>query len=286
VLRDLGGVVVQLDGGAPEPEADVAVTTGDPGRGQVGGGQTTVDTIAEAVATFPLASRALVDVLRATEVLPIKEGLAVESMAYSMLLAGPEFARWLEARGPRTPPPSGDEPVLLERDGDELVITLNRPARHNAYAAAMRDALVEALEVGLADTDLRVRLRGAGQAFSTGGDLDEFGTTPDVATAHLIRTGQAAGPRLAALGERLTVEVHGACIGAGVELAAFGQRVLARRHTFFQLPEVAMGLIPGAGGTVSVTRRIGRHRTAWLALTGERIGVTTALDWGLVDDRC
>ena len=44
-----------------------------------------------------------------------------------------------------------------------------------------------------------------------------------------------------------------------------------------------MGLVPGAGGTVSVTARVGRHRTAWLALTGERIDARTALDWGLVD---
>jgi len=132
---------------------------------------------------------------------------------------------------------------------------------------------------------LRVRLRGAGQAFSTGGDLDEFGTTPDVATAHRIRTTRSAGRLLAALGDRLTVEIHGACIGAGTELAAFGHRVIAHRHAFFQLPEVAMGLIPGAGGTVSVTKRIGRQRTAWLAITGARIGVPTALEWGLVDER-
>ncbi len=49
------------------------------------------------------------------------------------------------------------------------------------------------------------------------------------------------------------------------------------------LPEIGIGLIPGAGGTVSLPRRIGRHRTALLALSGERISATTALDWGLVD---
>jgi enoyl-CoA hydratase/carnithine racemase len=49
------------------------------------------------------------------------------------------------------------------------------------------------------------------------------------------------------------------------------------------LPEVGMGLIPGAGGTVSIPRRIGRHRTAWLALTGNTIDAGTALAWGLAD---
>ncbi|MDQ6696224.1 MAG: enoyl-CoA hydratase/isomerase family protein, partial [Actinomycetota bacterium] len=53
--------------------------------------------------------------------------------------------------------------------------------------------------------------------------------------------------------------------------------------TTFRLPELAMGLVPGAGGTVSLPRRIGRHRTAWLALTGASIDAPTALDWGLVD---
>jgi hypothetical protein len=279
VLREVGGVVVQIGAGgagsAPDPAADVVV-----------GSEDDLDVIARAVSAFPLASHALVEVLRGNDARSVEDGLIAESLAYSALLAGPEFAAWLAARGPRPVPATGDEPVLLERIGDELVITLNRPDRHNAFAAAMRDALVDALEVGLADPSVSVRLRGAGQAFSTGGDLDEFGTTPDVATAHIIRTTRSPGRLLAALGERVTVEVHGACIGAGTELAAFGHRVRARRHTFFQLPELGMGLIPGAGGTVSVPRRIGRHRTAWLALSGIRVGVPTALEWGLVDERC
>ena len=54
------------------------------------------------------------------------------------------------------------------------------------------------------------------------------------------------------------VVVHGACVGAGVELAAFADRVIARPSTRFRLPEVGMGLIPGAGGAVSIPRRIGR----------------------------
>ncbi|MGB7052901.1 MAG: enoyl-CoA hydratase/isomerase family protein, partial [Acidimicrobiales bacterium] len=50
------------------------------------------------------------------------------------------------------------------------------------------------------------------------------------------------------------------------------------------LPEVAMGLVPGAGGTASLPRRIGRHRTAWLALTGYWLDAPVALRWGLVDE--
>src|SRR4051794_25876818 len=126
------------------------------------------------------AESTLRDVLRVSEHLDVDDALVVESLAYSMLLAGPEFARWLAHRPRQEPPPIGDEPVLLERDGDELLITLNRPDRNNAYAAAMRDALVDALELAVADPSLRVTLRGSGRSFCSGGDLAEFGTTPDV----------------------------------------------------------------------------------------------------------
>ena len=89
---------------------------------------------------------------------------------------------------------------------------------------------------------------------------------------------------LATCADRARAHVHGACIGAGVELPAFTAHVRARPDAFFQLPEVAFGLVPGAGGTVSLPRRIGRQRTAWLALTGERLDAETARSWGLVDE--
>jgi enoyl-CoA hydratase/carnithine racemase len=79
------------------------------------------------------------------------------------------------------------------------------------------------------------------------------------------------------------VALHGACIGAGIEVAAFAGDVTATEGAFFQLPEVGFGLVPGAGGTVSLPRRIGRQRTAWLALSGARIDTSTARAWGLVD---
>ena len=88
---------------------------------------------------------------------------------------------------------------------------------------------------------------------------------------------------LAACADRTRAEVHGACVGAGVELPAFAGRVVARGDARFQLPELRMGLVPGAGGTVSVPRRVGRQRAAWLALSGASVDAETALAWGLVD---
>src|SRR5262249_16652624 len=68
----------------------------------------------------------------------------------------------------------------------------------------------------------------------------------------------------------------------GIELAAFAGKVSATVDTRIALPELTFGLIPGAGGTVSIPARIGRRRTAWLALTGTPLDPQTALDWGLV----
>ena len=77
--------------------------------------------------------------------------------------------------------------------------------------------------------------------------------------------------------------MHGACVGSGIELAAFADRVVAALDTEIALPEIGLGLVPGAGGTVSLTLRIGRLRTAWLAFSGSTIDAATALSWGLVD---
>jgi enoyl-CoA hydratase/carnithine racemase len=128
-----------------------------------------------------------------------------------------------------------------------------------------------------------VVLDGAGPAFCAGGDLAEFGTAPDLATAHFVRTLGGAGRLVSQLRERIEVHVHGPCVGAGVELPAFAGTVVAAPGTTFTLPEVRMGLIPGAGGTVSIPRRVGRWRTLHLALCGAPIGTATALDWGLID---
>jgi enoyl-CoA hydratase/carnithine racemase len=60
--------------------------------------------------------------------------------------------------------------------------------------------------------------------------------------------------------------------------------VRAHPDTVLGLPELSLGLIPGAGGTVSISRRIGRWRTAYLVLSGRTIDAPTALRWGLVDE--
>ena len=174
--------------------------------------------------------------------------------------------------------------MAVARSGDRLEITLVRPHARNALDARMRDELWDAFQIALADPSLQVRWRGDGPAFSSGGDLDEFGSRPDPATAHLVRLARSLGSVVHELADRITVELHGACFGSGIELPAFAGRVVAAPDTAIALPELALGLIPGAGGTVSLPRRIGRHRTLLLALTGRTLDARTALEWGLVDE--
>lgn len=268
------------------PILDVLTTTlapSGPGRGWVAADAGAVERIRQTVATAPTAAVTLANLLPAVARADVHDGLMLESLAYSMLLAGDEFAAW-RARERHTPGPRSDDVVLLERDRDTLTITLNRPQRHNAYSAAMRDALIDGLELARLDESItQVTLRGAGPSYCAGGDLAEFGTAGSPAAAHLVRLSRSAGRLVHELRDRVTVEVHGACIGAGVEIPSFAGRVVARSDAFFQLPELAMGLIPGAGGTVSLTGRIGRWRTAFLALTADRLPARTALAWGLVD---
>jgi enoyl-CoA hydratase/carnithine racemase len=241
--------------------------------------------VLDTVQRWPMASVALVLVLRATLQLDVSAALAAESAAYSMLQSGPEFARWRASRRQRDPPTEGGPVVELQRTGDTLSITLCRPQKHNAFSTAMRDQLHEALVLAASDPSLeRIILAGAGPSFCSGGDLDEFGSFPDPSSAHLTRLARSAGLLLAGMADRVEVRLHGACMGAGIELPAFAARVVADPNTIIALPEISLGLMPGAGGTVSLPRRIGRQRTAELALTQARLDAATAYAWGLVDE--
>jgi enoyl-CoA hydratase/carnithine racemase len=173
----------------------------------------------------------------------------------------------------------------VERHGDQLTITLDRPHVRNALNAAVRDGLDAALQIAVLDPSVTaVHLRGAGPSFCAGGDLDEFGSRSDPPSAHLLRLQRSPARSLAVVADRVTAHLHGDAVGSGIELAAFAHRVVAAPSTRIALPEVGLGLVPGAGGTVSLPRRIGRHRMMLLALAGEPIDVGTALAWGLVDE--
>jgi len=236
------------------------------------------------VARQPVAAAACAQVLRMTLAVPFDQALALESLAYSMLLASEGFRAWRVANPPRDRPDDGAPRVRIDV-GRELSIRLDRPAARNAFDARMRDELFEALAFAADHPDaLPVVLTGAGPAFSAGGDLDEFGRADDPGRAHLIRALRSPARLVHDLGERVTAHLHGACVGAGIEVPAAAGRITARPGAVFRLPEVSMGLIPGAGGTATIPRRIGRRRAAYMAISGADIDLATALAWGLVDE--
>jgi enoyl-CoA hydratase/carnithine racemase len=211
-------------------------------------------------------------------------GLVAESATYSMLQAGPEFRGWRE-RSDARPADDADAPrVRVDAHGRVAEVVLTRAGRHNALDVRMRDELYDALlalELGEAAA---VIVRGEGPSFCSGGDLGEFGTFPDPATAHGVRLARSLALRFAALSDRMVVALHGQCLGSGIELAAYAARVIAADDAELGLPEASLGLVPGAGGTVSIPRRCGAPRLLELLVTGEPVGATTALAWGLVDE--
>jgi enoyl-CoA hydratase/carnithine racemase len=246
--------------------------------------------VAEGVARSPQAATVLVQVLRLGREADLEAGLAIESLAYATLQSGPEHQAWLaaaraKAEGTRGQRSNGREAVGIDRHADILVVTLQRPEVRNAVDVATRDGLVAAFDLATSDPTLTaVEVRGEGPDFCSGGDLSEFGTLPDPATGHLVRSTRSPARALVRCANRTTFHVHGASIGAGIELAALARRVVATPDATFRLPEVAMGLIPGAGGTATIPRRIGPELTAWMALTGRPVDAPTARRWGLVDE--
>lgn len=290
VLELAAGIRVGVD--APTDVAAFTLTerpTEDRRSVTVDSVEQALDELGERCKTWPQAAAVCDDVLRSFDPTgPTRAGLITESLAYSTLQSGPEFARWLAERGPATVPLL-PEPVQARRDGNTLHVRFNRPKRHNAFSTDARGALLEVLEVARLDPSVdEVVLGGNGRSFCSGGDLAEFGSFADPASAHLARTRHSPALVLdeltARLGRRCRAEVHGQVLGSGLEMACYCGWVSAHPDATIGLPELALGLIPGAGGTVSITRRIGRWRTAYLVLSGRTIDAATALAWGLVDE--
>lgn len=243
------------------------------------------DRLAAGFERAPLAALAATLLVRDPPVSPWA-GLVAESTTYSLLQGGPEFAAWRERRpAPDLPDGAGDAGPRVrvsERHG-HTVVTLTRGHKHNALDARTRDELDVAL-AGLAHTTGPVIVRGEGPSFCSGGDLDEFGSFPDPATAHVVRLVRSLAWRFHALERRLVVGLHGSCLGAGIELPAFAGKVIAADDARIGLPELGLGLVPGAGGTVSIPRRAGRNTLLQLLWDGGGVDARRARRVGLVDE--
>jgi enoyl-CoA hydratase/carnithine racemase len=181
--------------------------------------------------------------------------------------------------------PSDEPAVLYRKDGSGRVaiVTLNRPRVLNAYNVAMRDALHEALLAVRDDPDVRVvLLEGSGRAFSTGGDLTEFGSAPSPLGARDVRWRRDVWGLLWSLAPITVAAVHGLAVGGGFEMAMLCDQCWASSNARFALPETGLAMIPGVAGTQTLPRLLGVGRALDIVLTGRRLGAREALRLGLV----
>jgi enoyl-CoA hydratase/carnithine racemase len=178
---------------------------------------------------------------------------------------------------------TGDS-VLYQVDDQIAVLTLNRPRAHNALNARLRQDFRRALERAEADADVRVIvIRGAGdRAFSAGADITEF-LPPE---SLVVERQQRAQPKwtdmLEASAKPTVAAIHGYCLGGGLEVALACDIRIATDAATFALPEVHLGIVPGAGGTQRLPQIVGLGHALRLILTGERIDAQHALRIGLI----
>ena len=154
-------------------------------------------------------------------------------------------------------------PILLERDDRIVTLTFDRPEVLNAYDRSMRDAIFAALEWLHGERDVTVLLvRGNGRAFSTGGDLREFGTAPSPVRAREVRRQRDVWRLWSTLPCVSIAAVHGAAVGGGLEMALLCDLVVCAHDARLALPETGLGLVPGVGGTQTLPRAVGEGRAA------------------------
>ncbi|MBA4758800.1 3-hydroxyacyl-CoA dehydrogenase NAD-binding domain-containing protein [Sphingosinicella sp.] len=168
--------------------------------------------------------------------------------------------------------------VDLSRDGEIAVITVNSPPV-NALSAPVRDGIAEGVTSAVADPDVKaIVLICAGRTFIAGADITEFGKPPRGTSLHQMIDviESATKPVIAA--------IHGTALGGGLETALGAHYRVAVPSAKLGLPEVKLGLLPGAGGTQRLPRVVGAEAALKMVTSGNPIGAKAALDSGLVDE--
>jgi len=176
------------------------------------------------------------------------------------------------------------ELVLSQRREGVATLTLNLPERLNAINDALVQVLRKALSAVLADSDTRVIvLNGAGRAFCSGDDLEDFpaqSRTEDIARRYLEDLQDVT--RLIVMGEKMVVgAVHGWAVGGGLEWAIDCDLLLLAEGTRLNFPEVKWGMVPTGGISQILPRKIGLSRAQQLILFGEVVDAKSAYDMGL-----
>lgn len=174
--------------------------------------------------------------------------------------------------------------VRLEREGGIGIITLARADAMNAVNDAVRYGLVTACSQAASDPDIAVVvIRAEGdRSFCVGADIKEQRPPLSLAESRTPPADRDYTSAIAAMTKPVICAIHGFCLGAGLEIALSCDVRIAARRSSFGLPEVNLGLIPGAGGTQRLTRLIGTGRALDMMLSGERIDAERALEWGVI----
>lgn len=179
--------------------------------------------------------------------------------------------------------PQDSAPVLVRREGAVGVLTLNRPDKRNALDLTMRAAIAQGF--GALDADPEVQaivVTGSDTVFAAGADLNLLVDKGSQQVAE-IDLGQYWAP-VANSRKPVTAAVSGFALGAGCELALMCDFIVADASARFGQPELAVGIMPGAGGTQRLVRTVGKQVAAMMLLTGEQLTGERAFQLGLVAD--
>jgi len=177
--------------------------------------------------------------------------------------------------------------VLYETRDNVAVITLNRPAKLNAFNDALHRELRDALDAAASDNSIgAILLTGAGRGFCAGQDLsarDPDSLTPDSDLgATLEKNYNPLVHSLRSINKPVVCAVNGVAAGAGVSVALACDIVIAAESARFIIPFSRIGLVPDAGSSWLIPRLIGEARAKGLALTGEPLSAKDAASWGLI----
>ncbi len=180
--------------------------------------------------------------------------------------------------------PTSLENVLYEKKGAIAYVTLNRPKVLNALNRRTWEDLRTAFEDARDDAAVRgVILTGAGdKAFIAGADINELARVTAIEAEEASSFGQAVLNLIENLGKPVIAAVNGFALGGGCETAMACTLRIAAEHAKFGQPEVALGIIPGGGGTQRLPRLVGKGRALQLILSGATIGAQEAYRIGLV----
>jgi enoyl-CoA hydratase len=172
--------------------------------------------------------------------------------------------------------------VTFEKKEEIGLLTINRPKKLNALNHATMDEIEDVLGKAKSDQALRVLIiTGAGdKAFVAGADVSEFVDLGLNEGFEFTRRGNKIFRALECLGIPTIAAVNGLALGGGCELAMSCTFRILSDSARFGLPELALGVIPGYGGTQRLARMIGKSRALWVILTGETIGAEEALSVG------